>query len=102
MESVTCPLRERATLLAGGYRKSSLRLDELSGPELEGLARFAQVYRALRGAVVFEEGAREIYLCLIVAGEIEIRKEDGPATPRSSCSPGKASKAWSTNSLASA
>ena len=44
--------------------------------EIEQLAKFISVYQANKGMVVFQEGAREIYLCLLLEGQIEIQKEN--------------------------
>jgi len=82
LEPLVCSRPELVAMLSREHRFSSLRLDELSGPELDKLARFARVCRAPAGAVVFEEGARDAYLCLIVEGEIEVRKEDGSRAAR--------------------
>lgn len=91
MDPVTCSRSELVAMLSREHRFSSLRLDELSGAELDKLARFARVCRAKAGSVVFEEGARDPYLCLIVDGEIELRKEDGSGAARmlTTLGPGK-------------
>jgi CRP/FNR family cyclic AMP-dependent transcriptional regulator len=91
LEPLTCSRSELLAMLSREHRFSSLRLDELSAPELDKLARFARVCRARRGAAVFEEGARDAYLCLIVEGEIEVRKEDGDRAGRvlATLGPGK-------------
>ena len=82
LEPLVCSRPELVAMLSREHRFSSLRLDELSGPELDKLARFARVCRARAGTVVFQEADRDPYLCLIVDGEIEIRKEDGRGATR--------------------
>jgi CRP-like cAMP-binding protein len=76
LEPVKCSRAELVAMLSREHRFSSLHLDDLSAPELDRLARFARVCRARAGSAVFEEGSRDPYLCLIVDGEVEVRKED--------------------------
>ena len=91
LEPLVCSRAELVAMVSREHRFSSLHLDELSGPELDKLARFARAYRVRAGSVVFEEGARDPYLCLIVEGEIEVRKEDGSHAARvlATLGPGK-------------
>jgi CRP/FNR family cyclic AMP-dependent transcriptional regulator len=49
---------------------------DLSWPEIESLASFVQCYEAPAGTCIFSEGEPGNYLCLLVKGQIEIRKED--------------------------
>jgi CRP-like cAMP-binding protein len=82
MLPLTCTGRERAAMLQRDYRFASLALHELGSGEIDTLARYVETYRAPRGAVVFREGASEDYMCLVVEGEVVVRKEDAASTAR--------------------
>ncbi len=48
---------------------------ELERPEIEFLAKFVQAWRAPPRAVLFWEGRRNAYLCVLVEGKLEVFKE---------------------------
>ncbi len=51
-------------------------LRDLGEGQLTVLARHLGAYRALKGGVIFREGAREPFLCVVSAGKVAILKED--------------------------
>ncbi len=55
---------------------------DLSRPEIERLARHVQAYEAPVGATLIREGGRDGYMCVLVKGRAEIRKEDANFQPR--------------------
>src|SRR5439155_5516428 len=46
--------------------------DTLSHKEVEVLSGYFRLYTAEKGSVIVSEGSREIYLCLLVDGEVRI------------------------------
>lgn len=52
-------------------------LRELNGQEIEALADFVQAYRARPGTILFQEGQRDPYMCLVVEGKLDVLKERG-------------------------
>lgn len=55
---------------------------DLAWPEVQSLAGFVQCYEVAAGATIFREGEPGNYLCLLVKGQVEIRKEDQDGVPR--------------------
>jgi len=55
---------------------------DLSRPEIERLAHHVQAYKAPVGAPLIREGGRDGYMCILVEGKAEIRKEDANFHPR--------------------
>jgi len=49
-------------------------LREFAWTDIEQLARFLTVYQASKDSVIFNEGSRDAYLCLLVEGRVEIQK----------------------------
>jgi CRP/FNR family transcriptional regulator, cyclic AMP receptor protein len=49
--------------------------DNLSHKEVEVLAGYFRLYTAEKGSVIVSEGSREIYLCLLVDGEVRVVKQ---------------------------
>jgi len=66
--------------------------DDFSRRELETLAGHMQAYDATPGTVVFREGDRDSFLCLVVEGKLEVIKEaeDGKQRKLATVRPGKA------------
>lgn len=48
----------------------------LAWREVEGLARYFDVYRVPSGKILFREGDRERFMALVLAGRVRILKED--------------------------
>lgn len=44
--------------------------------DIQALAGYMQAYQADQGAMLFEEGESGNYLCLIIAGKVEVHKAD--------------------------
>src|SRR5438445_6757869 len=65
--------------------------DDLSRKEVEVLAGYLRLYTAEKGSVIVSEGSREIYLCLVVDGEVRIVKQGDREAAKSlgSVGPGK-------------
>ena len=55
---------------------------EFTSDEIASLARRMQSYRAERGDVVFVEGQRSGYLCVLVEGGLDIVKDSGKGRSR--------------------
>lgn len=49
--------------------------------DIEALATYMQCYQVSAGTTVFREGDPGHYLCLLVRGQVEIRKNDHEGTP---------------------
>ena len=49
---------------------------DLSGAEVEELAAYMQAYEAPRGTVIFREGDKGSFLCVVVEGRVDILKEN--------------------------
>jgi CRP-like cAMP-binding protein len=49
---------------------------ELSWKEIESLAKYLNVSRRAKGATIFDEGAKEAYMCIIVRGSVNVIKND--------------------------
>ena len=65
--------------------------DTLSHKEVEVLSGYFRLYTAEKGSVIVSEGSREIYLCLLVDGEVRIVKQGDREAAKSlgSVGPGK-------------
>ena len=48
----------------------------LEWPQIEMLSGYIQVYRAAPGAILFREGDRGDFMCIVLEGKLEIRKKD--------------------------
>ena len=69
-----CSVQDWATLLSTSY--PALRLQDLTWPELEAVARHTQVLRARRGTVIFSEAASGNWMALLVDGAVDVLKLD--------------------------
>lgn len=49
--------------------------------DIEALACYMQCYEVAAGTIVFEEGSAGSYMCLLVAGQVEIVKDDHDGKP---------------------
>lgn len=49
---------------------------DLEWPQIQALSNYVQVYRAAPGAVLFREGDRGDFMCVVLEGKLEIHKED--------------------------
>lgn len=77
MERVFRTIKERADMLAD-TRWSY----ELTWGEMETVAEYMETYRAARGSVIFREGAKESYMCIVVEGSVSILKDDEYGKPK--------------------
>lgn len=65
----------------GGRRRADL-LDETRWSndfiyeDMEVLANHMELCQVDKGAVIFEQGSRELFMCIIKEGEVEVHKED--------------------------
>ena len=50
-------------------------LNELSWHEVQAFAKYVNAYQAGQGKVIFSEGSREAYLCVLAQGKVNIMKE---------------------------
>jgi len=48
----------------------------LEWAQIEALAGYVQIYRAAPGAVLFREGDRGDFMCIVLEGRLEVHKED--------------------------
>lgn len=60
-----CQMLENISLLQGFERA-----------EIEKLAQYCRAYKATSGAVIFKEGEKSHFMCLLVAGRVNILKEN--------------------------
>lgn len=60
-----------ATMLEGAHM-----LKDLDWPQVVSLASYIQLYRATPGTVLFREGERGDFMCIVLEGKLEIHKED--------------------------
>ena len=51
-------------------------LKDLDWPQIEALANYVQLYRAAPKTVLFHEGDRGDFMCILLEGKLEIHKED--------------------------
>ena len=49
-------------------------LNELSWPEVQAFAKYVSAYQAGQGKVIFGEGSREAFLCVLAQGKVNIIK----------------------------
>lgn len=49
---------------------------DLEWAQIEALSGYIQLYRAAPGAVLFREGDRGDFMCIVLEGKLEVRKED--------------------------
>src|SRR5262245_55919350 len=65
--------------------------DDLSRNQVEILAGYFQIFTAEKGSVIVREGSREVYLCLLVDGKVQVMKEGDrhATTSLTSVGPGK-------------
>jgi CRP/FNR family cyclic AMP-dependent transcriptional regulator len=65
--------------------------DDLSGKEVEVLAGYFRLYTAEKGSVIVREGSRDVYLCLLLDGKVQVTKEGDSHAAKSlgSIGPGK-------------
>src|SRR5262245_14105421 len=49
--------------------------DDLSRKEVEVLAGYFRLYTAEKGSVIMREGSRDVYLCLLLEGKVQVTKE---------------------------
>lgn len=70
----------------------SVTFGDLPWPDLQTLAKYIHAYRVPAGAMIFAEGESGSFLCLLLAGRVEIVKEDheGVARVVATVGPGRA------------
>ncbi len=51
-------------------------MDSFDWKQVESLAKYVQMYKAIEKTVLFQEGNRQAFMALIVAGKIEIIRND--------------------------
>lgn len=51
-------------------------LRDFEWAQIEALSGYLQLYRAVPGTVVFREGDKGDFMCIVLEGKLEIRKED--------------------------
>lgn len=51
-------------------------LQDFERAEIEKLAHYCGAYRARSGAIIFKEGEKSHFMCLLVAGRVDIFKEN--------------------------
>lgn len=49
---------------------------ELPRAEAKSLAGYLRAYEAKKGAVIFKEGAKGMFMCIVMSGRVDILKED--------------------------
>ncbi len=49
---------------------------DLEWSQIEALSGYMQIYRAAPGAVLFREGDKGDFMCVVLEGKLEVRKED--------------------------
>ena len=67
------------TISAGEIRAmldSTQMLKDFEWSQIEALSGYIQVYRAAPGAVLFSEGDQGNFMCIVLKGLLEIRKQD--------------------------
>jgi len=65
--------------------------DDLSRKEVEVLAGYFRLYTAEKGSVIVRESSRDVYLCLLLDGKVQVTKEGDSHAAKSlgSIGPGK-------------
>ena len=61
--------------IAGMLEKAQMFKD-LEWAQIEALADYLQIYRAGPGAVLFREGDKGDFMCILLEGKLEVHKED--------------------------
>lgn len=51
-------------------------LRDFEWAQIKALAAYVQLYRAAPGAILFREGDRGDFMCIVLEGKLEVRKED--------------------------
>lgn len=51
-------------------------LKDLEWGQIEALANYIQLYKAAPGTVLFNEGDKGDFMCIVLEGKLEVRKED--------------------------
>lgn len=51
-------------------------LRDFEWAQIKALAAYVQLYRAVPGAVLFREGDRGDFMCIVLEGKLEVHKED--------------------------
>ncbi|MDP1995991.1 MAG: cyclic nucleotide-binding domain-containing protein, partial [Gallionella sp.] len=51
-------------------------LRDFEWAQIKTLAAYVQLYRAVPGAVLFREGDRGDFMCIVLEGKLEVHKED--------------------------
>ena len=49
---------------------------DLEWSQIEALSGYVQIYRAAPGAVLFREGDKGDFMCILLEGKLEVHKED--------------------------
>lgn len=49
---------------------------ELARPEVQSLAGYLRAYEAKKGALIFKEGTKGMFMCVVISGRVDILKED--------------------------
>ena len=55
---------------------SAQMLRDFDWPQIEALSTYIQLYRAAPGTVLFREGDHGDFMCIVLQGGLDIRKED--------------------------
>ena len=71
MGAKTLPVEQVATMLDGAQMFRGFEWSQL-----ESLSGYIQLYSALPGAVLFREGDKGDFMCIVLKGKLEIHKED--------------------------
>lgn len=77
MEWVSIDLEERTELI-----DRTRWGKEFPWKQLQIFAQYTQPYRVRQGEIVFREGDRESYMCLLLAGRVRVMKDKGSLGPR--------------------
>ncbi|MDD2721534.1 MAG: cyclic nucleotide-binding domain-containing protein [Gallionella sp.] len=67
----TVSMSEQSTLLEG-----TVMLKSFEWKQIEALSGYFHLYRAVSGTVLFREGDRSDFMCLVLQGRVEVSKED--------------------------
>lgn len=71
-------LDEMRTLLDGAQM-----FRDFEWAQIETLSTYLQLYRAASGAVLFREGGRGDFMCVVLQGKLDIRKQDSQHVDKS-------------------
>lgn len=58
-----------------GMIESMPMFSELARPDVEALADYLRAYEAKKGTVIFKEGSKGMFMCIVIAGRVDILKE---------------------------